>query len=193
MKVYQLHGKLDGLQNLAPENDEARKFILDYFNYETIEQWKSVKVVIHKDAASNYDGRDFPPSDYPEIGVMPVFSCRAVEALREVLNDNGKLLPLVFEGKTNAYYAWKPTRIADVLNEAESEVKRFKSGKVMNVISYEFEPEKIDGLTIFKIPQQRGRLYVTDEFIQRVEEAGLTGFSFKLLWTYQPEHVLVAA
>lgn len=54
----------------------------------------------------------------------------------------------------------------------------------MHVKSYEFLPERLDGIAIFKLPQfVRNRVYVTDAFVRQVQDRGLTGFRFTLLWS----------
>jgi hypothetical protein len=189
MNVYQLHGDSENYQTLNVVHKEDGPFLLEYFTYRTLppSAWRPLQIRVWTDEGSGYDGRMAPPSDYPQIGVMPVFSRRAVEELDDILKDNGTLLPLLFEGEEGHYFAYDLTHVADSLDEAQSEVERFADGRVMHVVHYEFHPGKVVGETIFKIPQQRGRIYVTDSFVRRVNEGGLMGFSFKELWSDQRE------
>ncbi|HOJ99514.1 MAG TPA: hypothetical protein PLW34_08140 [Termitinemataceae bacterium] len=53
----------------------------------------------------------------------------------------------------------------------------------MRVIRYCFYPERLKGLTVFKLPElPLQNVFVTDPFVQRVQEGKLVGFNFKLVW-----------
>jgi hypothetical protein len=123
----------------------------------------------------NEGDEDRPASDFPWTS-FPTFSKRAVEALRDLLEPNGEILPLICE--FGDYYAFNTTTVVDALDEEHSELKRFKDGGIMRILRYEFYPEKLQGLSIFKLSQLPGGDYVTDTFVQRVQEAGLVGFDF---------------
>lgn len=126
---------------------------------------------------------ELPPGDFEFLGTIPVFSERAVEAIGDILRANGELLPLLFDKGT--YWAYHVTRIIDALDVERSEVKCFStSQKIMHIVRYAFRPEALtDDVTIFTIPEMcRSRVYVTDRFVERVQEAGLTGFDFVERW-----------
>jgi len=113
----------------------------------------------------------------------PVFSARAVEALSDLLEGRGELLPLEVEGGGDLYrelYAFNITRLSDALDEAKSELKRFESdGTIMRVERFEFDPGRLAGETVFKLAQMpEWHDFVTGAFMRRVQEAGLRGFSF---------------
>lgn len=74
----------------------------------------------------------------------------------------------------------------NALNQENSDLKRFKDGGVMRIVRYEFQPELVRTGTIFKIPEERGRIYVTDKFVQRVKDLELTGFEFEHVWSPTP-------
>jgi hypothetical protein len=124
-----------------------------------------------------------PPNDYPKIGGMPVFSKKAVDCLQNILLKNGEVLPLLFEGKENVYFAFNPLRDIDALDEAHSDLARFENGRIMHVKKYVFLSDELEGEILFKIPQETGRLYTTDKFMDRVKECSLTGFLFRPLWS----------
>ncbi len=121
-----------------------------------------------------------PKSDFPTLGTFPVFSQRAVDALLDLLVENGELLPLeVEDGK---YYIYNVTRRLDALDEEQSELMRFSTGRIMNVMRYGFQRAKLQGAAIFKVPQIRGNVFVTEPFVRRVEEVRLTGLEFSEVW-----------
>jgi hypothetical protein len=109
-----------------------------------------------------------------------------VESLYDVLKDNGEILPLICSD--GSYFAFNVTTIIDALDEEISLCDRFKSsGRIMQILTYQLFEDKLHGATIFKLPQvRRGAPYVTDEFLQRVADAGLTGFLFRHAWRSSP-------
>jgi hypothetical protein len=121
-----------------------------------------------------------PKSDFPTLGTAPVFSHRAVDALLDLLIESGELLPLrIAEG---AHYVYNTTRVLDALDEERSTVVRFPDGNVMRIENYEFREEMIRAFPVFRIPQSRAKVFVTDVFVERVTSTRLTGFDFRPIW-----------
>jgi hypothetical protein len=179
MKIYLLHQDFDRYEILTYSNLEDSKRIQDWFCGEPIgNRWTPLKVEVLRDK----DHKDRPSSDFPGFGAgKSVFSHRALESLRDMLDGNGEILPL--DCKDGNYWVFNVTRMVDALNVEGAKVKRFSDGGIMRVEQYSFRPEKIHGLTIFKIPQfPFSDVYVTDAFVERVKGTGLTGFAFDLLW-----------
>jgi hypothetical protein len=122
--------------------------------------------------------------DFTHIGLdpIPTFSKRAVEALSSLLREHGELALIQIEEAVE-YFGFNPTTIVDVLDEARSEVKRFRDGRVMSVERYVLVDSVASLPPIFKIPQtRRNTTYVNEEFVQLAKERGLTGFRFELLF-----------
>jgi hypothetical protein len=124
-------------------------------------------------------------ADHALLGIVPVFTVRAVEVLLDFLRPNGELLPLRY-GRAE-YMAYNVTRVVDALDESRSKLMRFRdSGRVQLIQEYVFWPERVAGLSIFKIPQLiKAFVFVTDPFVERVKGARLTGFDFRKVWTAQ--------
>ncbi len=125
-----------------------------------------------------------PKGDYPHLLLsLPVFSLRAVEALRDLLEGNGEILPTTCEG--DQLFFFNVTKVIDALDESNSEVIRFDHiPEVMRIERYTFFVEALTQAVIFKIPQFRtGRVYVTDLFVERVKSTGLRGLGFPRLWS----------
>ena len=54
----------------------------------------------------------------------------------------------------------------------------------MSVDEYTFRSDRVRDLSIFKILQlPRAFIFVTEVFVDRVHQAGLTGFVFEQVWT----------
>lgn len=121
-----------------------------------------------------------PKSDFPTLGTTPVFSQRAVDALLDLLIESGELLPLRIAG--GAHYVYNTTRVLDPLDEERSTLVRFPDGNVMRIENYEFREELVRPFPVFRIPQSRAKVFVTDLFVERVTSARLTGFDFRPIW-----------
>lgn len=142
--------------------------------------WK--ELVIH--AADESDERAQLP-DFALLGVVPVFSEQAVNALRDILEPNGELLPL--RHARRKYFAYNVTTVLDALDEERSRVSRFSDGGIMSIEGYVFRSEALNKAAIFKIPQFPGAfVYVTEVFADRVRRAELLGFVFRQIWTDGP-------
>ena len=124
-----------------------------------------------------------PKGDTPGLSThIPVFSVRAVAVLADLLEKNGELLPTTCDGED--YFVFNVTRVIDALDEANCELKRFSSGRIMDIVRYSFVEAKLIGIVIFKLRQDLlGSVYVTDPFVQRVKAAKLKGFKLPLIWS----------
>ena len=125
-------------------------------------------------------------NDFPCLMTDPAFSTRAIEALRDMLEPNGEIIP--FESPAGTYYAYNITTVLDCLDLDRSIIKYFPSNarKVLRIFRYEFIPDDVVGRTIFRIRQRPRESYVTSAFVDRVRERGLHGFAFYKVWPLAP-------
>jgi hypothetical protein len=134
-------------------------------------------------------GRVRPYNDYPCCNLdIPAFSERAVEALRDMLEPNGELLPLA--SSVGNYYAYNITTVADILETERSEVDWILHSEgvfASSITRYEFRSEKLDDLSIFRLVEEPGRAFVTNRFVERVRAHRLRGFVFHKLWPHGPQ------
>src|SRR5262249_54099893 len=73
------------------------------------------------------EGEVKPHNDYPCVNLtIPAFSRRAVDALRDFLEPNGELLPLV--SPVGEYYAYNITTVANILDHARSNIVWYHGG-----------------------------------------------------------------
>ena len=128
-----------------------------------------------------------PKGDTPGLSThIPIFSVRAVKVLADLLKGHGELLPITCDGED--YLVCNVTRVIDALDEKESELDLFDSGRIMNIVRYSFFQDNLARANIFKIPQYvLGRVFVTAPFVARVKEANLTGFKFRRVWRSDDE------
>jgi hypothetical protein len=161
------------LPDSFPQNRRSRKWRV----YRFAKWWKPMKVV----------GRVRPFNDNPGMMLYPVFSKRAVDALRNFLKPNDEILPL--SSPVGSYYLINVTTVADVLNWRKSKVVWFIGEKPIaasNILDYQFFRKKLEGRSIFRIPESVTRIFVTEEFAQRVREHGLIGFQLVKVWPLPP-------
>jgi hypothetical protein len=122
--------------------------------------------------------------DFTLIGLSPIptFSQRAVDCLGAILREHGELAAIQMD-EPMLYFGFNPITIVDVLDEEKSQIKRFTDGGVMRVERHVLFDSVASLPPIFKIPQtRRNTTYVNEEFVRLVEERGLTGFRFELLF-----------
>ncbi len=137
--------------------------------------WTPQKLIVDEWPENDYHGEGAPAY------LTPVFSPRAVEGLREFLEPNGELLPVLTHLGT--YYAYNVTRVVDVLDLQKSDVSwsAGKTSRAHEVNRFEFK-ESVKDLTIFKIPQMPVAIYITEPFVLRVRELGLNGMWITKCW-----------
>jgi hypothetical protein len=130
-----------------------------------------------------------PYNDYPCVNLtVPALSKRAVDALRDMLEPNGELLPLV--SSLGEYFAYNVTTVADILDHQRSDLAWFSTGPravALHIRHYECIPERLSRLFIFRLVEKPAATFVTQLFVDRVRQHGLQGFHFIRLWPLADE------
>jgi hypothetical protein len=177
MKVYELKSDVENYRWITMVREEDFDVQSEFNGTPISATWKPYAVEPILDDLNA--GRSL--SDFPTLGTIPTFSQRAADALLDLLVENGELLRLTSDA--GQFYAYNVTRVVDALDQERSEVKRFQSsGRIMRVVRYEFLPDRIRNLAVFKVPQLPTE-FVTDSFVRRVQEAKLDGFDFREVWS----------
>ena len=172
MDVYILDGDLNRVRGFDTVHPDGLDRLQPFDTSPMAPTWRPVEVFVHDEDLA------LPASDFSRLGGGYVFSERAAEALGDLLLGRGELLELDY-GEA-VYFVFNVTRSVDALDEERCQIEYLPSGRIMEINRFEFIPERLAGETIFKLPQRPGRwVFVTDPFIRRVEEAGLTGFLFE--------------
>lgn len=208
MNIYLLETEQDEkgsscYRGLLEADAENRQKMKEYrVNYDLFrggkigDTWQPIHVVIDRIGVTEWTPL-LPIGDFPAFSgasIDPVFSRRALDELTDLLQGNGEILPLSCD--EGEYYLFNVTHIADALDIENTEFKPYSEvdpdmallvddPDSPTITRFAFYPQKVKDLTIFKIPsrhQYNGTL-VTDKFVQRVQEAGLKGFEFELLWS----------
>lgn len=182
MTIYELWSDANRVQNLfLPGLDDAATLaVTSQVNGAPIAgNWVRPRVAVLRDGKHN---KALTPSDFPSLyGVIPVFSARAVSVLRDELASSGELLDLVCD--EGEYFAFNVTRFVDCLDEPNSDLIRFKDGRVVMIKRYAFLPQTptlVGASSIFRLPQNTpGVPYVTEAFVEKTKKANLAGFLFR--------------
>jgi hypothetical protein len=181
MTVYRLDPDNDHFPNFALVDESAGPIFRRFDGTPIGVDWRPLDI-----SAEDTDDELALLGDHALLGTIPVFSERAVAALGDVLRRNGELLSLIYSRQS--CLAFNVLTICDALDSSRSKVVRFSSGRVMLVDEFVFMPERLQGLTIFKIPELlRATVFVTDDFAHRVRSAGLNGFVFREVWRENAE------
>lgn len=126
---------------------------------------------------------DFKASDFPWLGSdVLVMRRSAVDALRDLLDANGEVLPLATEDGVELF-AFN-ARVIDALDEDRSSLTKFPgTNRIMQITKAAFVPAAVRGVDIFRLPHRASSTYVSDRFVERVKMAGLHGLEFKKVWS----------
>lgn len=132
-------------------------------------------------------------SDCPTIeGEIPAFSTKACALLSDFLTDSGEILPLKCVNDNSDFFAYKCLSVCRSLREDESDILwssmdrlNVRKGRTARCYSAEairhfvFSEYLDHSAHIFRIPQLVFSLFVTEEFVRTVHDAGLQGFKFR--------------
>jgi len=148
-------------------------------------QWRTLELRFDKPKLPH---ADFPQFDYPTL----VCNDRAMAVIGDVLRETGELFPVKVRGDKGAYHLHNiPSMKARLLNGKKTTWRMIGDQKCLHVPA--FNGDRISAkLKLFKIPEDYGlSIYCVErtgkpndgEFKALVDQHGLTGLRFKLVWT----------
>ncbi|MBK9262631.1 MAG: hypothetical protein IPM54_22855 [Polyangiaceae bacterium] len=106
----------------------------------------------------------------------------AVDALRDMLEEHGELLPLQDEGGVELYVL--NVRAIDALDEPRSKVNYVEgTDRISRIKKPVFIPSAVEGVDIFTLRRRLGQIYFSDRFVARVKAAKLKGLDFTKVWS----------
>lgn len=123
------------------------------------------------------------PSDAPYMFCPGVLVLRrsAVDALRDILDAHGELLPLE-DTEGVELYAYNPRALA-AIDYSQSNGFRGSDGQLLSVHRHVFFPSVVEGVDIFRQAKERGGdIYLSECVLQRWKKAKLKGLDFHLAW-----------
>ena len=106
-----------------------------------------------------------------------VFSESALTALADILESRGQLLPVITESKRKKFFGYYPTNpLSGCFDKEKSVYEEWTNGFMIRkpfLIA-----QNITDDYLFSVEEDMSRVFVTDKFKQRVEDANLLGFDF---------------
>ena len=147
--------------------------------------WR-VKRVSRKWVAPIVSGKVRSNNDFPSVNLVDhAFSGKGVDALRDLLESNGELLPV--RSPRGTFFLYNLTTVADVLNVRQSKIDWSERPFAASFIrQHVFSRPALKRLTIFRIPQLPTAIYLTETFVNRVVECGLQGMVIRKVWPLPP-------
>lgn len=118
-------------------------------------------------------------SDFPWLGGhVLVFTNKAYVALQSILEESGTLLPiLTIDGEELLAL---DSQIIDALNYEESNVEYIPgTDRIMYVKDEVFNLNCLANIEIFRLPHRGSSTYVSQKFVDLVNENALVGLSFE--------------
>jgi hypothetical protein len=121
-------------------------------------------------------GKD-PLGDFPAVAAyfFPVFSHRAWTALAGLLADCAEALPV--QTPEGQFFAINVLRAEDCLDPQRARFARLDNGTIYRVEQYAFLADA-EPAPLFRVPQSRSDVLVTETFRTAVEAAGLVGLNW---------------
>ena len=124
---------------------------------------------------------------YSGLGSTLVLSRRACDALAPMLEQAGTLLRLSPPHEMG-YRMFVCYQHVDALDTARTEHQdKFED----YITRFEFRPDALEGVDIFRLSNRVGRLFVSDRFVSEVRRHRLSGFRFRRLWSQDHGGVLL--
>ncbi len=140
-------------------------------------EWQELNVKIYD------EDKTLPISDFLGF-TIPIFSEKAVEVLHPLLDGSAEILDVNLQNRR--FYAVNVIAVLDVLDRENSKYLTYRDGqRIMVIKDYAFiKNVELMQHNIFKLAEEPVRRpFVSDVFKNTVEQNGLTGFDFKLVWT----------
>jgi hypothetical protein len=180
VKVYRVRADVNRFAGLLL-TDERDAEVLELLDGQSAwDWWRSVPL-----EWDTFEDRPLP--DFMTVDESPVLSARALEACADLFDDRVELLDIVIDGDRSSRLV-NVTQISTALDKERAMRKYFCDGRVRSVYLYEFHSVMLEPETIFRLGYATGfDLYVTSSVVERVTEAGLTGFVFEEVWSDEPE------
>ena len=110
-----------------------------------------------------------------------IFSEKAVEALKDILEPRGQFLPIITPSKRKKYLGYYPTNpLKNMIDLEKSNINKeeLENFGIREINNIHIKSGAIIDEYIICFSEARGCVLITEKFKKRVEEAGLEGFDF---------------
>src|SRR3989339_394973 len=168
MNIYLLDADVINYQVLVFKNNEDARFSLEMNGQSVKNDWKPFELEYSTETEAE---KKLPKGDFPSLlsGDLLVFSPKAVDCLKDLLNPYGEFLPVNCDN--DDYILFNVTNVIDALDFEKSDVQCFThSNDIKNILKYVFIKEKVINEDIFRIKQMpQVDIFVNDKFVEIVE------------------------
>lgn len=177
-RVYKLHSDLENCAHFTERyKDVDNVFIKQYWEWKNIDLTSYIPVKYELCSAGN--GVKNYRFDISRTNGLIIFSEKAVNVLKDILEQTGQIVPIVTESKRKkffGFYANKNIYYDSIINFEKSDWRQAEKGKIFSKVVLNNKYPKNDFL--FVLLDEPMTVFVTDKFKQIVEENDLKGFEF---------------
>ncbi len=167
-----------GYEIVNPKSNDDRRVLADFNGTSRKGGWKPVHV--RRDRASKRQA--FKPADLAFWGDDLIMRHSGLEALRDVFEAHGELLPLATDDGVDLWAC----NVLGVLNAhdlAHSDIRPCEVTGAALIYEHAFLPAVIGDAEMFRTSVDPRRVYFTDRFVERVKKLKLKGTDFVPLWS----------
>jgi len=159
-------------------NYDNRKIIVDFDGTSRKEGWTPPRM--YRERANKRSGNK--PADLPFCGEDLIMRRSAVDALRDVLEKHGEILPAATDDGVELW-VFNVMVVIDALDKERSILKTIEGTDIVTLRDPVFIESAIGDAEIFMLATRPHRVYYTDRFVKRVKAAKLKGTDFDKVWS----------
>lgn len=114
-------------------------------------------------------------------GGFIIFSEKAIESLKDILEPRGQFLPVITPSKRKKYLGYYPTNpLRNMIDLEKSNINKeeLENFGIREINNIHIKSGAIIDEYIICFSEARGCVLITEKFKKRVEEAGFEGFDF---------------
>jgi hypothetical protein len=157
---------------------EVIRLFADFDGTSRKEGW--VPPLVERGPATKRSGNK--PADLPYAHVAFLLRRSAVEALKDVLEAHGELLPVATEDGVELF-VHNALGTRNVLDMERTEMHHVEGTSIVYIKKPAFIESAIGDAEIFRVPEEPREVFYTDRFVARVKAAKLKGTDFTPLWS----------
>ena len=185
LKVYKIQNVMIDYSFFIENNNKGYMYFIQYkaMHNQSWEKFDLTKYEIPRfELCSSDTGKKNYKFDVSSASApFYIFSEKAVESLKDILEPRGQFLPIITPSKRKRYLGYYPTNPLENMidleksNISEEELENFGIREIKNI---HIKSGAIIDEYIICFSESRGCVLITEKFKKRVEEAGLEGFDF---------------
>ena len=175
MKIYKFRPDVNNYRGITLCDEPSYEFFNQFDGRSLSSSWKTINVKEYEEDEGLERG------DTPGF-TIPVLNERALSIIKPLIKDDVEILPLCCGGEK--LFGINILNNTDAFDRNNAEYKTFKDGiKVMRILKYGFKEEMICGKHIFRIPEEKKGVFVSEDFVNAVKSNHLKGFIFELVYS----------